>query len=75
MATGSRSIKESIRKGSQKRYNPSMHAPGDGSVRVGYGTPGNVYGGDRSAIKFADAQAPIGGPAKQESSRKRYTKE
>jgi hypothetical protein len=75
MAKGSRSIKLNISTGRQKRNSPSMHAPGDGSIRVPYGTPENVYGGDRSAQRFAGPMAPIGGPAKQESSRKRYIKE
>lgn len=73
MPTGARSIKTTIRKGSQKRNNPSMSAPGDGSIRRGYGTPGNVYGGSRSAMAFADAMAPIGGPAKNEDT-VRYVK-
>lgn len=74
MANGNRGKGVAISKKSLSKNAPSMHAPGDGSVRRPIGNA-NVFGGERHASAFADAQSNIGGAAKDESSRKRYLKE
>ncbi len=74
MAHGNRGKAETISKKGLAKNNPSMHAPGDGSIRRPEGNA-NVFGSERHASKFADAQSNIGGAAKDESSRKRYLKE
>lgn len=59
---GSRSIKQSVNRREQKRYSPSMKAPGDGKISKAVGNA-DVFGAERHASKFADAMSKYGGGA------------